>query len=189
MRTLTLASSCLPPTAYRLPIVEAGESHPAQSAGPSLTVARSLVFRPAPGRASCPSLRASAWAHYRNPPAAARICTWWIPSSVGWAASCGLRSPLSSAWASCPGWAAVVAAPTHCAPTFRGGARFVSKDEYRRWVAALPHVVRGEVKGRRRVCRACQPAAASAKAGPRGRFAPRASDGCRSGRRCDRPSR
>jgi hypothetical protein len=64
-----LASSCVPPNAYRLPIIEAGESHPAQTAGPLLAVAPSLAIRPAPGRASCPTLWASAWARSGSRPA------------------------------------------------------------------------------------------------------------------------
>ncbi len=41
-------------------LIEAGESHPAQFAGPWLALAPSLAFRPSTGRASCPPLWASA---------------------------------------------------------------------------------------------------------------------------------
>jgi hypothetical protein len=61
-------------TAYRLPpMIQAGESHPAQPVGPSLALAQSLVVRPAPGRASCPPLPASAWARSSSRHATARI--------------------------------------------------------------------------------------------------------------------
>ena len=65
----------LPTTYCLLPtqVFRAGKSHPAQTAGPWLALAPSLAFHPSTGRASCPPLLASAWAHYRNPPAAAAI--------------------------------------------------------------------------------------------------------------------
>ncbi len=43
------------------------------------------------------------------------------PWSAWWAASCGVRCPLSSAWASCPGWSGVLPAPTRCAPQMTSG--------------------------------------------------------------------
>ena len=81
------------------------------------------------------------------------------PRLTWWAASCGLRCPLSSAWP-IPGRIGRGIQPRPGSlrpPNDFGGAHFVSGKK-ERMVAALPHVVRGEVKGRRRVRRACRQA-------------------------------
>jgi hypothetical protein len=83
------------------------------------------------------------------------------------AASCGLRCPLLMAWASCPGWAGFLPAPTRCAPNVHwGGSLRLLKTKGGSLRSRTCFV--GRVKGRERVCWARQPAAAAAGSGPRG---------------------
>ena len=78
------------------------------------------------------------WAHYRNPPAAARNRRRRILSSVERAASCGLRCSLLTAWASCPGWAGIVPAPTRLRPRTSLGGLDESPEDKKEW-GILPH--------------------------------------------------
>jgi hypothetical protein len=111
-----------------------GESHRARTAGRSLAVAPSLAICPSPGRASVPALTRRGVAPLPHTARRGPHSLAMAPRLGWWAASCGVRCPLSSAWASCPGLVGHRARPDSLRPQYSlGGLGSSPKSQKKEW--------------------------------------------------------